>query len=80
MPVKNFPKNKLENFDPRVTWENSFRLRGRVGLFTQDLRSCHVSRMKIERKQTTEASVNEKFIQLSLCSKKQRRTIFNPRR
>ena len=33
----------------------------------------------IEKKQTTEAFPDEKFIQISLCSKKQRRTIFNPR-
>ena len=40
------------------------------------LSSCHVSRMKIGRKQTTEAFLNEKFSQISLCSKKQRRAIF----
>ena len=39
-------------------------------LFTQDLRSCHVSSMKIERKQTTEAFLNEKFIQISLLRSK----------
>ena len=32
----------------------------------------------VERKQTTDAFLNEKFIEISLCSKKQRRTIFNP--
>ena len=50
-------------------------------MFIQDLCSCHVSSMElIKRKQTTEAYLNEKFIKISLCSKKQRRTIFNPAR
>ena len=37
-----------------------------MSLFTQDLRSCRVSLMKIERKQTTEDFLNEKFIQICL--------------
>ena len=46
-----------------------FPTREDMCLFTQDLRNCHVSSIKIGRKQTTEAFLNKKFSQISLCSK-----------
>ena len=78
---KNFPKTKRGKF--RI-----LALHGRIisaredmfvyARFAQLLRFINEN-INIKRKQTTEAFLNEKFIQISLCSKMPRHTVFNPR-
>ena len=75
---KNFPKTKLETL--------ILVLHGRIISACKDIfvyaRFAQLLRFineNIERKQTTEAFLNEKYIQISLCSKMPRNNIFNPR-
>ena len=75
---KNFPKTKLEGLI-LVLLGRIISAREDMFLYARFAQLLRFINENIERKQTTEAFLNEKFIRISLCSKMPWHTVFNPR-